>query len=304
MKLRSTHRTGFTLIELITTMAIIAMLSAITIGAVARVRASQMQRNTDQTLSKLQGAIDQQWKALSDQVTKAKAAKQIPSALMTYCGNDLDRAAALYMYALARREFPQNFAEATSAIVIGGLTLAPRSSFTTAIGAPAGLVDPYNEAAALLYLILSENSTGGALFNADDATAGSRTNIVVRGVNCQVFRDSWGTPITYVRYAQNAELDAPPFVNSGLPAGNRDPLDPQRKLANPWANQAGAASAVAVASFDGRNKQPTVASAGPNKNYLSSASTIPYWNTAHPDGVYDGDNVVGYRLRRQGDRGY
>ena len=41
-------------------------------------------------------------------------------------------------------------------------------------------------------------------------------------------------------------------------------------------------------TFDGNNKQPSVFSAGPNKTY---------------DGLFGGDDLAGYRLRREGARG-
>ena len=54
--------------------------------------------------------------------------------------------------------------------------------------------------------------------------------------------------------------------------------------------------------FTGWNRQPAVISPGPNRNVVT-ATPQTVWNAAHPDGLFDGDNLVGYRLRRQGNRG-
>jgi len=288
------RRRGFTLIELMAVIAIIAMLAAITAGGINRVRSAQMARNTEQTATKLQVALDQQWKAIADRVMQDKVRGRIPAEILNHCGKDLDRAAALWMYIQTRREMPQTFVEAQTPIGVGlspmsiELTrmLQPKQTFQSATG---GGLTPEQEAAALLYMILAEQGNSGTSFSADDGTQGAQGTIG----NFRVFMDAWRTPITFVRYARNAELNQSPFVRPG--SALNDPLDPTGKLpyfsSNPLPPAATAAPSMLASfgvPFDNQNRQPAVISFGPN---LAS------------DGAYGMDNVVGYRLRRQGNRG-
>ena len=49
----------------------------------------------------------------------------------------------------------------------------------------------------------------------------------------------------------------------------------------------------------GNNYVMTVFSAGPNGNKVGTQ----IWGSGHADGLADGDNFVGYRLNRMGNRG-
>lgn len=284
----SSRRGGFTLIELLTAMGIIALLAALTAAGIQRVRSGQMSRNTEQTVAKLQLAMDQKWKDVADRVMDDKLKKRIPADVVTLCNRDTERAAALWMYIQTRREFPQSFSEATSAISITGLPataayLQPRQTYSSATGGSLGAEE---QAAVLLYLILSDNAGGGTDFAADQGMRGAQDTI---GGSFRVFMDAWKTPITFRRYGQSSELSQSPYVRPGSTLN--DPLDPQGKLPYFITNNAAAYSSMQSAfgvPFDNTNRQVAVISAGANRNI---------------DGTYDQDNVVGYRLRRQGDRG-
>jgi prepilin-type N-terminal cleavage/methylation domain-containing protein len=287
------RRGGFTLIELLTVIAIITMLAAITTAGVSRVRTAQQTRNTEQTLTKLQLALDQKLQTIADQVALDRKNGKIPSQIVTGCGNDLDKAAAAWAYVMARRDMPNSFAEATTAfsVTIGAnppYVAQPRKTFAGL----SGSYTPQEEAAILLYLILSETDSRGANFNADDATSGAQATVG----SYRVFVDAWRTPITFLRFASggfNGELNAAPYVNTANTV-SQDPFDPKGKLKNDstvsgalsvclFSGMTGSATAI-----NGTNRQPAVISAGYNKT----------WGN-----MFDEDNVVGYRLRKQGARG-
>src|SRR5438309_8885964 len=92
-------RPGFTLIELLVAIAIIATLTGLVLSGIGRVRAVQMQKATENSLSKLQLGLDQQWKAVLDQVKQDKLNNKIPPTVVALCDKDMDRAEALWAYA-------------------------------------------------------------------------------------------------------------------------------------------------------------------------------------------------------------
>jgi prepilin-type N-terminal cleavage/methylation domain-containing protein len=322
---RAPRRAGFTLIELLVVIALIAALAAITAGAVARVKAVQQVKASEQLLDKLQTALDTQWKLSVEESRKDAKDQKIPPAVFALCDGDPDRALAFWTYAKLRREFPQSFAEALGDPCPNPAQLAgtapfsapdnrraiwvwypannanpavpilfPRKTFATVGGAGT----PTDEAAALLYLILAEKGLGGTGGAADDMTLGSQMDI---GTG-RVFKDSWGQPVTFVRLAENGELDNPPFVN---PKTFKDALDPKARLftfpVGNWnsdpvnKNLPKDRAEIALGTwglFDGHNKMITVISSGPNKQFEGYANA-----TGTTDDIY------GYRLRKLGARG-
>lgn len=288
--LRETHRArrvGFTLLELLVVMGIMALLAALVAAGVAQVRSAQQGRTTDQTVVKLQMALDQRWRAVVDQSAEDRRNRKIPQPVIKFCGDE-DRAEALWTYMNLRREFPQTFAEATSPITLPAAYAIPARATYSSVA--SGGVTPQEESAVLLYLILSESSSRGVTFAADDVTQSAQKPIG----GFTVFTDAWGTPIGFERFAQYPELNLPPYVQ--VTATIKDPLDPQSKLAQvPWlnvpaSNQANAAKAVGLNLFNSNvNKRITVVAAGANKTFDGDPS--------------NGDDHYGYRLIQQGNKG-
>src|SRR6478672_4034503 len=65
------HRRGaFTLLELIVVIGIIVLLLSLTAAAVFRLRASQMEKNTNTHLLKIHSALQQQYSAAIDRIKK------------------------------------------------------------------------------------------------------------------------------------------------------------------------------------------------------------------------------------------
>jgi prepilin-type N-terminal cleavage/methylation domain-containing protein len=203
---------------------------------------------------------------------------------------------------------------------------------------PMGLGTP-EESAALFYLAITATGNRGETAGPDGtANQTGDVNITFTPVGgtqtskpMRAYMDSWGNPIIFVRQAYQPELNSPPYVQAGVLA--RDMADPpirtgqQGKLMT-WtpagltafwaivsANQyqySGFPNATSFPTTGGYpadtsgawNWVPTVISAGPNKNVVKPPTgTGNPWDSTSPDGLFGGDNIVSYRLRREGNRG-
>jgi prepilin-type N-terminal cleavage/methylation domain-containing protein len=283
---RPAPRGGFTLIELLVVIAIMALLAALIAAGIGAVRTSQLSKTTDQTLTKLQTGLDAQWRAVADKARR----DGLPGELVAFCDGDQDRARALHIYAKLRQAFPQTFAEAQTDFSLGG-ALYPRSRTFAAATTPTAL-SAGEQSAALLYMILANSAVGGVTFQADDVTQGAQGQVG----SFTVFKDAWGTPIAFERFANNAELQTASYASTK--GASRDPVDVLGKLMN-WPNPAPpppespnkltAQTALGVV-LDGSNKRITVVSAGPDKEFQGVTAV-------------DSDDSFGYRLVRQGNRG-
>ena len=260
-------------------MSILATL--VTVG-VGRVKQGQKAKQTEGTLNKIQGALYQQWQAVLDQCVQDRVQNKIPQPVVTFCGGDPDRSVAIWAYAHLKREFPQSFAEATSPVNIGNVwSLPPSNTFTSLMGQPSP--GSQYEAPALLYIILSQKGNRGMIFQADDVTATAQANIG----GFAVFKDSWGTPITFIRFLENSELSGSEFVNSKIlsqdphmKVSTQDPLDPKGKLYNAWPapapiNRATAQNTLALGvTFNGTVKPANQSFDGTNK-IISAIELVP-----------------------------
>jgi prepilin-type N-terminal cleavage/methylation domain-containing protein len=282
---RRPTRAGFTLIEILVVIAIIAVLLSLGMGGYMAVRRVQNVRRAEDVVAKLQAGVDNQVKALGDRVRAEQLNKSDEyTALLNYCG-DADRAAALLMYCRLRQNFPLA-SELGSTIPAGPLAGQPGfmvggASFQwptpfLALKGMGGTAQ--QQQAAVLYVTLSQRAQSGNAFASDEATTGAQTDIVVGGNSYRVYKDSWDNPIAFKRFHEAADL---PGQTSGV-----DPFDPTLKLAN-WQNKGAAQNALGI-TFDGQNKIITVFSTGAD-------------GAASPN--LDGDDVAGYRLRAIGARG-
>jgi prepilin-type N-terminal cleavage/methylation domain-containing protein len=287
MKLQSRARPGFTLLEMLVVMGIIALLASITVTAVFRLQSSQKESNTNTHLTKIQMAFDQQWKGAIDNIKKQNYPDGVRNATVDATGaNNTARAKALHMKLLLRKEFPQTFDEArlsTNATVNANpyndasmnAMYGTKTSITSAIGNLTPN-DPHLESAVLLYMFLSQ-SRGGASQNPE---AIARTDLVTIGnAQFRVLMDEWSEPIGFRRWAFDAEMN---FISNEL---NSSPLVAPTALANydhddpdgmlkPTPAWAGYASVKQLFTsilpnvaepLDGRNRGPFVVSKGRDK---------------------------------------
>ena len=308
---RPAPRGGFTLVELLVVIAIMALLAALVAAGIGQVRTAQMSRVTNETMTKLQLALEGQWKGV---MADAQKQSNVPADVLAFCDNDPDRARALWAYISAKREFPQTFQEARRPVMGGipalnsGNGFPARATFAKVPNVlPTTNEEERDQAAVLLYLILAEKGYKGVQFAADDVTQGAQGEVVVNGFSGRVFKDAWGTPIVFLRHHGMTvpELQQPPYVPAARAGKNADPFDPfsgaagKGKLADTTGTW-GANKALAVAGlndnlrrwskltngFDGTNKVPTVVSGGADKDIDD-----------------DADDNYGFRLTRQGNKG-
>lgn len=321
------RRRGFTLVELMLVVALMAVLVALSTGAYFRIRASELVRATEATESKLNTLMDKRWTAIRDQAdTDLKTNTPAVAVVLQFAGNDKDRARTIWTYLKFKNEFPTTIAEACNPVTLptGFVVFTPRSVFTSQFGVgAAGLpTPPPEESAAVFYLALTATGNRGETVGPDGTQqqtgdvsitftppAGTQTSKPMRA-----YMDSWGNPIMFVRMASPDEVNASPYIRA-TGNTNRDFLDPMAKLLTPsatwtappstpspnsmldlfWAKvmqnhiSAGVGTSnLTTYSNPSRNWVPTVISMGPNKKW---------------DGFFDQDNIVSYRLRREGNRG-
>ena len=315
-------RAGFTLIELLVVIAILAVLSAIGVGAFFRVRASSEVKANETTVAKMTTGLNKAWSAGRDSAEKEfkdnTYSAQIAT-ITTIAGGDRDRAKALWMYFRMINEFPQTFLQAKSStpftVTIGTSTyitppLPPKRTYLANAGIAATTAVPSSadvaadQAAVLLYILITEKGSRGEMF-ADEAAGALTGKVTIGTTEYKVFTDTFGKPLTYARFATNVEITTPPFTKTGVTS--QDPFDPLNKLGAPWTipgNATQATPAVVAAGLGltgfGVNWLPSIICSGPNKNFdglnvapATGLVTIPT----------DTDNILGYRLRREGERG-
>lgn len=355
---RKPNRNGFSLLELLVVIALLAILAALAAGTYFRITNAQRVTSTESTLQKLSVGLDNLYSAERDRIDKEFNTSQLQHAsmdrLLGFAGgpNERDRARAIWMYFRLKNEFPQTFPEAVSPTNLVALpaslvfSLPPRQTFLNPITgtpnpppapvvsalAPATAEEANLQAAALLYLILSEKASRGAGFDLDAVNAFSK-EITLSGRPFRVFIDSWGTPISYVRFLTSTEIDSPPYSRNlpgvfnnanNLPINlTNNPLDPKvRLISSGWPNFASfVSSGGIVTQIPGVNRQEqilrrnwttTVISAGPNRQWdmfdaRGRNPTAPFANIGIVEygipGTEADDNMFGYRLRRFGARG-
>jgi prepilin-type N-terminal cleavage/methylation domain-containing protein len=126
-KQRTNGRAGFTAIEILIVVAIIALLMSIAAGALIRVKAASERTATETTLTKLASILDRHWKAVIDAAKKEYDGLPTPikQNLITLADNQAntpttpkphprrdDRARLLYVKYRLKQEFPASFDEA------------------------------------------------------------------------------------------------------------------------------------------------------------------------------------------------
>lgn len=215
-------RPGYSLVEILVVLAIIAVLVSVSAGGYWLVIRSQRGKNTEATIQKLQQALQGQMQAFITQVRNG----DIPDHYMAQAGGDRAKAASLWLSQggrpipdptnnsntiaeppLLRQEFPETFFNAW------WYNARARRALTTA---GFGAVPPSNpsESSACLYLALSVGR-GGQTFSPDTAleagVVGSSKPDNVREV--KDFRDAWGDPLQF-QWVANAKQELEPRITS------------------------------------------------------------------------------------------
>ncbi len=317
-------RGGFTLVELLVVILLIVILAALSAGAFFRVQSAQRNQATESTIRKLQIGLDARWKeVLYD------ARKTVPDPIVTLAGGDKDRAISIWSYAKLKNEFPENFVEATTPITfvvpptMQTVTLQPREVFRNIAAktySPTPTLD--EQASALFYAALTQTGTGGAAFDLE----GVNQHVGTTPSGLTVFTDTWGTPLTFRRWANPPEVQQEPYIRPNTIRSRSgtslsfNPLDPSGKLLGTYANSAlNRLDNPWGTDMSGQNFQQRTAALnalfpGQNLTMFPNENFVPTLVSAGPDKVFGGDiygatddagkdNIVGYRLRREGNKG-
>ncbi|MFN4259215.1 MAG: prepilin-type N-terminal cleavage/methylation domain-containing protein [Gemmataceae bacterium] len=164
-------RSGFTLLELLIVIAIIAILMALTAAASLRVLSEQPRRNTELLVRKLQQAVDRQWTAAIDQAKRDRLSGNISR----------DQ----YVRTALREEFPISLSEAQARYGphVAGVQPPPVDGADSAI---------------CLYLILGR-ARDGQEFNADIALGAAALKDLDGARMVRMVIDGWGNPVSLVR---------------------------------------------------------------------------------------------------------
>ncbi len=290
------RRPAFTLIELLVVISIIAVLSAITVAAVFGVRRTMQTQNCEATIGKVNQKLDNRVKEIRDRIQdEVKKGSGSPeySAALGVAGSP-EGAKSLMLYARLKQQLPMSYAEGNTAFSVGGYPYPPSPAFREFATLTSNRT--VEESAVCLH----------AAINAMGMMDGLEQQVGTGPVTGQkVFMDGFNTPIGFVRLGYDGaggELNHPTY-NGNNPG--RDPFDPANSataaltslwgtLNGPQLTDAGPYSYPttyrANPALNNRNHAIVLISAGPNKVF------------AEPT-LYDGDNILSYRLRREGANG-
>ena len=291
-----TRRPAFTLIELLVVISIIAVLAALLATAVFAARRGAQKQNAEATLTKLDQKLLQKMKDMRDRIeddyknNRGEAEFFKKSALR----DKPDVIKAVMMYGRMRRDFPMTFAEATSDFPVAGYTYVRSPAFRDLPSTGPG---DYEESAACFFAAIAQMGTEG-LEGQITTTPGGR----------KVFTDGFGGPIAFVRLGYDGngnELNPPNLAY--------DPFYPN-KVGSTYRNLAadypGGAAAFEPQVWDA--VRPTVGWVAVPPDYPGLKNHTAFLVSPGPNGtfvdpgfatVYDGDNLLSYRLRKEGGRG-
>ncbi len=291
-------RRGFTLVEVLVVLAIIAVLIGLGTAAIMKTRTVQETRNTSTLITKVDQAFQKRWLAT---IETARNETPCPLAQSWALGSPA-RAQVIHIKLRLIQEFPVSFKEATSNVgAAPPVGLGPNPTYLRALAnATAGARTPQEESSACLYLAL-KRQTRGVEFDPDTALSTQELLAPIPTDNIKEIVDPWKVvqdrlipndpnpqtplgmsrpqPLVFVRFPgfnnkANGGLDStgllqlPQFRGGAQPfPPSYDPVDPEGTLADPaWVGSPGAASFAAVVHPVAAKKTftlfPVIASSG------------------------------------------
>lgn len=185
--MRKRSRGGFSLVELLFVIAVIALLTAVLVVAATNGFASAKLQASQSTLVKLGMLLQHRSEALrrSNKMDDAAINALLPTYLANACGNR-QFARAMAIKSIERTYLPQTWAEAATMLSSAGLS-APAST------------TPDCESAEVLYFLLTAGAAVASLeVDADwlDASVTADRN----GNGAKEIVDGWGNPVRFYRW--------------------------------------------------------------------------------------------------------
>jgi prepilin-type N-terminal cleavage/methylation domain-containing protein len=287
---------GFTLVELLIVIGIIALLVTISVAVFANFLSLSRDQATAATINKIDKIL-QQRKDAFDRMDMTPAASKLNR---TAFGGDQQPLAEIIV---RKQRFKQAFPQR-----VQDRALFNGTDYTTLLNG-----QPY-ESSALLYLAITQGETFGAPAIDEDAFSTSETQTISNGtVSVTYFVDSWGQPLRFYRWPTSlfrtnaatpaTTLPGAQLLISALPqAVNRDPDDPLDRLSLwtslPWFRD--------NFHLESTFHTPLIVSAGADRrlgmNEPNDASSPPISCSAQVGGSIDPliDNITNHNQRLKG----
>ena len=290
-------RPGFTLLELLVVVSIIAVILLLSGAAAIRLMGATATSATRTTLDRLGIRLNAQMAAVRDK----PARDAIPPNILTLAGNDQDRARVIYIKLKLKQAFPTSYYEvfypagdaATGTDYLRPIDKYQRTLEQAGITRGSLSAQPLaHESAACLHMALRYGPDG----HSDDDTGMAGAVKQVGGM--PVLVDAWSIPLVFCRWPVGNNSGASIVNPGGLAAavGLEDSGDPRGTLndATTWAGRGtfqGVGHLLRTSSGKSLNLSPVLFSCGADKkagvNLLTLEST----------GVDSNDNIIGSRVK-------
>jgi Tfp pilus assembly protein PilE len=207
---RGNRRRSFTLVELITVLAIITLIVGLSIGAVMATINLRHWKDTAFTMTELNSAINKHWTAVSQQAATENwntpdMTTPLPgntlgplATIRQWAANDDRRARVMYVKFRQKQEFPTSFSEA-----LNPYPLPPKKAYVAylnqlGITGSTSATAPY-ESAACLYMAMTL-STSGTEFKADQFGNAVHEFPTPNGQQIKAFTDDWNHALMFSRW--------------------------------------------------------------------------------------------------------
>jgi prepilin-type N-terminal cleavage/methylation domain-containing protein len=276
-------RSAFTLIELMVVIAIIALLVALSAGAVMRYLTTQKGNVTETTIAAVDSESKKHWQKVIDQAARESVPLLQGGTVdgQYGCNGDANLARVIYIKLKLMQQFPMSFNEVFN--TTNPNTLPPDIGYQRYLtqygyGGSTAATQPFESSACLLMAL--ERDRGGMKLNTDLLKSSVKT--LPSGL--PFLADGWDQPLAFYRWpTANDEVNA---LNKAQPnsvaAIKRDSQDPDGKLMDPTWQSVGGATFVnnihGLSASGSRYLVPVIASAGPNKKL-----GIDVWPLGAPD---------------------